>query len=274
MVSGGASRSSRLADVSRRSARPSAARAAPSRSGAAPAAPCPADPAAGSPAPGRAPAKRARSAGRQRREVEHGRVAPDRDVLLSRLRLGREQELGRDDRTLAVGGVERDRHEMRVGDGAVGEDEAAHRVGQPAGQDQARRLGRVERHREVDLAVVEQLVQRLARWRGRPGRRATDAGCTRSSRSQTPAVSASNSSPVTGCCSRVGVGHGGVEHVLEEGRADEVGRGGVGEPARDGLGPGEQRVERGRRLGHARACRGTARTSPFPTGSRARRSGW
>ena len=59
-----------------------------------------------------------------------------------------------------MGGVERDRDEVGVADRAGLEDEGAHGLRQAPGADQGRGLGRVERHREVDLAVVEQLVQR------------------------------------------------------------------------------------------------------------------
>ena len=208
------------------------------------------DRAAGWQGPSGSASNRARSAGARRPGASTVGIAPDRDVLLCapapRATAGSRPRPW----PLPVRGVEWDRHEMGVGDRAVREHEAAHGLRQPAVQDQARGLGRVERHREVDLAVVEQLVQRLARSRGRL---APPRHRCRSDRSSLAHIAAGERVELVRLDRLLQprrVGHAGVEQLLEEGRADEVRRGRVGEAAGMRLRPGEQRVDRARRLGH------------------------
>ena len=139
--------------------------------------------------------------------------------------------------------------------------------------DRRRRLGRVERHREVDLAVVEQLMQRRAGGGIALAPGARDAGSTASSHCQSGAVTAAKSASPTGRCKRVRIGRQLDQDVLEEGAADEVGRRRIGEAARMRLGPVEQRRDRARRLRRPRRHRRGTRTAPCPRAPRSPRSG-
>ena len=183
---------------------------------------------------------------RQGIEVEHRAVAPHPRVLLVRLCLGRHQEVGDHHRAGLVRGVERDRDEVGVADGAVLQDEGAHRLGQPAGGDRGRRFGRIERQGEVDLAVVEQLMERRAGQRiacafaPEMGARLLEPGPQR--RRDRGEVGL-----VHWALERLGpIGQLG-DHVLQEGAADEVGRRGIGEATGMRLDPLEQGGHRARR---------------------------
>ena len=103
-----------------------------------------------------------RSAAESLARVEHREVAHLAMVLRLRLRRRVEQEVGDDHRAFLVRGVVGNRDKTRVADRPLGEDEGAHRVGQQAGVDRHRGLGRVERDHHVDLAVVQELPLRRA----------------------------------------------------------------------------------------------------------------
>ena len=140
---------------------------------------------------------------------------------------------------------------MGVADRAVLEDEGAHGVGQPPGLDRGRRLGRVERHREVDLAVVEQLMQR----RPRGGIALALAPEMRLHRLQ-PVPKGRRRGREVALRNRalqdVRIGRQLDQDLLEERAADEVRRCRIGEASRIGLHPVEQGRHRARRLRHAR----------------------
>ena len=140
---------------------------------------------------------------------------------------------------------------MRIGDAAAVEDIAAHGRRQQALGDGRARLGGIEVEGDVDLAIVEGLAHRLAVPREllamAPEQRIelVEIGPERCRLAGEIRFGDGLGEP-RGIVGQL------VERLLQESGAGEIRRGGIGESAGMGLGPGEQRRHAARRIRHPR----------------------
>ena len=185
---------------------------------------------------------------RQLRRIQHAAIAPHRDVGLARLRFRRLQEVGEDLRAGLGLGIDRDRQEMNIADGAAGKAETVSRGRQLPGDDQIRRFVGVEGERQLELAIGQQAVhlgsagrETLALPPGdgmqlieiRPERRGRALERLRRHRL------------LQSRC----VGRQLKENLFDEGRAMKIRQLGIAHAPRIGLGESQQFVGRARRRG-------------------------
>jgi hypothetical protein len=182
-------------------------------------------------------------------EVEHRELAPHVGLGLGGLLLGREREVRDDHRAGFAARRRGEAEEARVADRALVEREHLRARGIGAVGDERRERRGAVRHREVDLAVGEELVElvrvlRVGRALAPQRRREVGELVEERGRQLGEVVVAVGQRHV------VDAAVDAVEHLADEDRAGEVRRRGVGEAARVGARPVEKLLERRRHVGH------------------------
>ena len=180
--------------------------------------------------------------------VEHAAVAPHRNVGLAGLGLGREQKVGKHLGGGGCAGVDRNGHKVDVADGAAREAKAVNAGRQLLAGNEVGRLVGVEGERQAQLAIGQHAVHV-----GGAGRKGFAAAPLQRVQLIQVGPQRRGGGGEGGGVDRLLQGGGGgrefAQQLLQKGGAVEIGRAGVAQAARVGLGHGQPLLGVARRHG-------------------------